>query len=118
MLVLALVVAVFAAGAVMAAVPTKTSMHASRAVRVAGPTIILGTKDFTEEFVLGELYKQSLQAKGFTVKYKPNIGATEIIDTALTSGKINMYPEYIGEIVQTVFNQKKLPSTARGWWLL
>jgi osmoprotectant transport system substrate-binding protein len=84
----------------------------------AGPTIILGTKDFTEEFVLGQLYKQALEAKGFNVDYKENIGSTEVIDTALTSGKINMYPEYVGEIVQTVFHQKKLPKTARAWWAL
>jgi osmoprotectant transport system substrate-binding protein len=91
---------------------------AGRKATAANPTIILGTKDFTEEFVLGELYRQALVAKGFNVTYKPNIGSTEIIDTALTSGKINMYPEYIGEIVQTVFHQKTLPKTARGWWTL
>ncbi len=84
----------------------------------AAGTIILGTKDFTEEYVLGELYKQALESKGFKVQYKPNIGATEIIFTALTSGKITMYPEYIGEIVQTAFHQTKLPPSARGWWAL
>jgi osmoprotectant transport system substrate-binding protein len=84
----------------------------------AKPTITLGTKDFTEEFVLGQLYKQALEAKGFKVSYKENIGSTEIINTALTSGKINAYPEYVGEVVQTVFHQTKLPPTARGWWLL
>ena len=46
----------------------------------AGPTVILGTKNFGEEFILGQLYKQALQAKGFTVKYKENIGSTELID--------------------------------------
>jgi osmoprotectant transport system substrate-binding protein len=82
------------------------------------PTISLGTKDFTEEFVLGQLYKQALEAKGYKVDYHENIGSTEIIDTALTSGKINAYPEYIGEIDQTVFKKTKLPKTARGWWTL
>jgi osmoprotectant transport system substrate-binding protein len=85
----------------------------------AGPTITLGTKDFTEEFVLGQLYKQALEAKGFKVGYKENIGSTEIIQTALHSGKINMYPEYVGEIVQTAYHRdKNLPTTARGWWAL
>lgn len=84
----------------------------------AAPTIILGTKDFTEEFVLGQLYKQALEAKGFKVTYKENIGGTEIIKTALLSGKINMYPEYVGEIDQTFYHETKLPKTGHGWWLL
>src|SRR6266542_604305 len=81
-------------------------------------TIILGTKDFTEEYVLGQLYKQALEAKGIQVTYKENIGSTEIIQTALRSGKINAYPEYVGEIVQTAYHEKKLPKTAKGWWQL
>ena len=82
-------------------------------------TIKLGTKDFTEEFVLGQLYKQALEAKGVNVDYKENIGSTEVIQTALRSGKINAYPEYVGEIVQTAYHRtKRLPKTAHGWWLL
>ena len=80
--------------------------------------IVLGTKDFTEEYVLGQLYKQALEAKGVDVTYKENIGSTEVIQTALRSGKINAYPEYVGEIVQTAYHQKKLPKTAHGWWTL
>src|ERR1700704_1979314 len=84
----------------------------------AGATVIVGSKNFTEEYILGELYSQALKAKGFSVTYKQSIGATEVIDTALTSGKINVYPEYVGEIDQTVFHQKTLPNTAHGWWTL
>ena len=60
------------------------------------PPITIGTKDFTEEFVLGELYKQALQAKGYTVNLKRNIGPTEITDKGLTSKQIDAYPEYTG----------------------
>ena len=82
-------------------------------------TISLGTKDFTEEFVLGQLYKQALEAKGIKVDYHENIGSTEIIQTALRSGKINAYPEYVGEIVQTAYHKTTgLPKTAHGWWAL
>ena len=102
----------FALAAIVAAAAFAGPARQSKA------TIILGTKDFTEEFVLGQLYKQALEAKGYKVSYKENIGSTEIINTALTSGKINAYPEYIGEVVQTVFHQTTLPPTARGWWLL
>jgi osmoprotectant transport system substrate-binding protein len=65
-------------------------------------TLTLGTKDFTEEFILGQLYRQALEAKGYKVNYKENIGATEIVDKALTSGQIDAYPEYTGESAATV----------------
>src|ERR671934_411295 len=78
------------------------------------PAVTIGTKDFTEEFVLGELYKGALQAKGYKVNLKSNIGATEITDKALTSGKIDAYPEYTGETVATTFGKNILtPSAAK-----
>jgi osmoprotectant transport system substrate-binding protein len=67
-----------------------------------GKSITLGTKNFTEEFVVGALYQLALQAKGYKVVYKPNIGATEVVDKALTSGQIDAYPEYTGESAVTV----------------
>jgi osmoprotectant transport system substrate-binding protein len=83
-----------------------------------GPTIIIGTKNFPEEFILGQLYKQALEAKGFHVSYKENIGSTELIQTSLTSGKINFYPEYTGVIVQDVFHHTNSPKTASATWAL
>jgi osmoprotectant transport system substrate-binding protein len=76
------------------------------------PTIVLGTKNFTEQYVLGELYRQALEAKGFTVELKSDIGSTEIIDTSLTSGQINMYPEYTGTSLTVVFGQEGSKETA------
>ncbi len=84
----------------------------ANAQRSMGPTIILGTKNFGEEYILGQLYKQALEAKGFHVSYKENIGATEIVHAALTSGKINMYPEYTGVVVQVVYHHTSSPATA------
>jgi osmoprotectant transport system substrate-binding protein len=78
----------------------------------ASERIVLGTKDFTEQFVLGELYKQALEAKGFTVELKSNIGSTEIIDRALTSDEINMYPEYTGTSLTVVFGEDTAADTA------
>ena len=80
--------------------------------RSAQPTIKLGTKDFSEEFVLGQLYKQALEAKGYKVDYHENVGSTEVIDTALTSGKINVYPEYTGTILSVVFHKTTVPKSA------
>lgn len=71
------------------------------------PAVTLGTKNFTEQFVLGELYKQALEARGFTVNLKENIGSTEIADRALRNGQIDMYPEYIGIFNSTVAGDTK-----------
>jgi osmoprotectant transport system substrate-binding protein len=79
---------------------------------VGKPPITIGTKDFTEEFVLGNLYKEALQAQGYKVNLKQNIGATEITDRALTSGQIDAYPEYTGETLATVFSKNILPKSA------
>src|SRR5512134_3456832 len=76
------------------------------------PTVVLGTKNFTEQYILGELYKQALEAKGFEVQLKSNIGSTEIIDSALTSGEINMYPEYTGTALTVVFGREGSAPTA------
>ncbi|MGH3253133.1 MAG: glycine betaine ABC transporter substrate-binding protein [Trebonia sp.] len=75
---------------------------ASAAAQGAGkPTIILGDKNFDEEYVLGDLYAQAFAAKGYKVELKPNIGGSELIDQVFQSGKINAYPEYVGEIVSS-----------------
>src|SRR4051812_47372299 len=91
---------------------------AGRETAATTPTVVLGTKNFSEEYILGQLYKQALEAKGFTVSYKENIGSTEIIDTALTSGKINVYPEYTGVIVQVVFHHALSAKTAQATYAL
>jgi osmoprotectant transport system substrate-binding protein len=90
----------------------------ARPAQSAGTTVVLGTKNFGEEYILGQLYKQALEAKGFKVTYKENIGSTELVQSALTSGKINMYPEYTGVIVQVVFHRANSPKTAAGTYKL
>jgi osmoprotectant transport system substrate-binding protein len=74
--------------------------------------IIVGTKNFPEQYVLGQLYKQALEAQGFSVKYKENIASTELIDAALRSGKVTLYPEYTGIMLSVTFKRKSLPKTA------
>src|ERR687890_676000 len=73
------------------------------------PAVTLATKNFTEQYVLGQLYAQALRAKGFTVVLKENVGSSEIVDRALGDGVIDMYPEYIGVIAQELARAKKRP---------
>ena len=90
---------------------TSTSASSSGQPGKGKPAVTLGTKDFTEEFVLGELYKQALEAKGYKVNLKKNIGSTEIIDKALTSGQIDGYPEYLGVSVAVVAGKDIIPKS-------
>ncbi len=61
-----------------------------------GPTITVGSKNFTEQFILGELYAQTLEANGFTAQRQLNLGSEQIADQALQDGEIDFYPEYTG----------------------
>ena len=103
--------AVKAAFAVALAIPIVLGGTAN-AKTTATPTIVVGTKNFTEAFVLGQLYKQALEAKGYKVNYKENIGSSELLDTALTSGKVNFAPEYTGILALNLARVKPAPKTA------
>jgi osmoprotectant transport system substrate-binding protein len=59
------------------------------------PQVTIGDKNFTEQFVLGELYYEALKAQGFSVLLNRNIGPTEVTLQALADGQLAMYPEYI-----------------------
>lgn len=78
----------------------------------AKPTIVVGNKNFTEEFILGQLYGQALAAKGFPVRYAGSLGSSELADTAITTGKINLLPEYTGVIVLDIAKEKSPKSAA------
>ncbi len=66
------------------------------------PQITLGDKNFTEQFVLGELYKQALEAQGYDVFLNRNIGPTEVSLPAVESGRVDIYPEYLATWDRTV----------------
>ncbi len=59
------------------------------------PVVTIGDKNFTEQFILGELYAEALTAQGYSVSLNPNIGPTEVTTQALQSGRLDMYPEYL-----------------------
>ena len=80
--------------------------------------IIVGSKNFPEQYVLGQLYRQALIAKGFKVQYKENIGSTELIDASLRSGQITIYPEYTGTMLSVTFKRKSVPKTAAATYKL
>lgn len=84
--------------AAAAAVLTTTSLQSAD----AADAIKIGSKNFTEQYILAEMYAKLLENAGFTVERKINLGGTLIAQQALTSGAIDMYPEYTGTALSAV----------------
>ncbi len=69
-------------------------------------TIAVGSKNFTEQYVLGEIYAQTLEALGYNVRRRLNLGSEQVAYKALKGGSIAMYPEYTGTALTSFFNVK------------
>jgi osmoprotectant transport system substrate-binding protein len=93
----------------MLALITMFSMIACNAGSGAGGAIRVGSKDFTEQFILGEMYALVLENQGFKVQRKLNLGGTPVAQAALESGQIDLYPEYTGTGLLTIL---KLPASS------
>jgi len=95
------------------AATSSTATVAASGPGVGKPAVTIGDKNFAEENILGQLYAQALEAKGFKVTLKENVGSSEIIYKALTSGQIEMYPEYTGTLLSAIAEQTKEPASAQ-----
>ena len=71
----------------------------------AGP-VVVGSKRFTESYVLGEVVRQQLLQAGIAATHKPGLGNTAILEQALTSGAVDVYPEYTGTIVRELLKRE------------
>ncbi|MGW5366529.1 ABC transporter substrate-binding protein [Actinopolymorpha pittospori] len=74
-------------------------------------TVVVGSADFPESTLIGEIYAGALQAKGVKVEKKFGIGAREIYLKALEDGSIDLIPEYTGNLLQA-FDPKTTASTS------
>jgi glycine betaine/choline ABC-type transport system substrate-binding protein len=66
----------------------------------------VGSKNFTEQFILGEIYTQALQAAGYKVKKDLNLGSELVAYKALRQGEVDAYPEYTGTSLTSFFKVK------------
>jgi len=71
-----------------------------------GKTITVGSKNFAEQYILGEIYAQALEAAGFTVEKQLDLGSEQIAFKALKSGRIDAYPEYTGTALTSFYKVK------------
>jgi osmoprotectant transport system permease protein len=82
-------------------------MHALAAT--GAPTVV-GSKRFTESYILGELVRQTLVNAGVPSEHKQGLGNTGILEQALASGAVDVYPEYTGTIVRELLKKEGNPS--------
>lgn len=76
-------------------------------VALPAKTIVVGSKKFTESYVLGEIAKTVLERAHFTVEERAGMGGTIILWQALNGGQIDVYPEYTGTIGEEILKTKQ-----------
>ena len=103
----ALAVAAALAALVAACSSTDSGNGGSGGSAANNVTVKLGSNDFTEQFILGEIYRQGLEKAGYTVQYQKGLGSREVVFPALESGQLDMYVEYAGSALQIL--AKKAP---------
>jgi glycine betaine/choline ABC-type transport system substrate-binding protein len=69
-----------------------------------GVQITVGSKNFTEQFILGEIYAQALEAAGYDVSKDLNLGSEQVALRALEDGEISGYPEYTSTALTSFFD--------------
>src|SRR5437773_8837116 len=72
--------------------------------------VVIGSKKFTESYVLGEIAKRTLINAGILAEHRQGMGGTIILWQALRGGQIDTYPEYTGTITQEILKRDDAPS--------
>jgi glycine betaine/choline ABC-type transport system substrate-binding protein len=72
----------------------------------ASKSLTIGTKNFPEQYILGEIYTQALQAAGYKVKNKGSLGSEVVAFKALKQGEVDAYPEYTGTALTSFYKVK------------
>jgi osmoprotectant transport system permease protein len=77
---------------------------------LAAKPVVVGSKRFTESYVLGEIVRQTLQADGIDAEHRQGLGNTGILEQALAAGSVDVYPEYTGTIVRELLKRPQAPA--------
>ena len=85
-----------------------TATATATATTVARPDVIVGSTNFYEQITLGELYSQILEANGYKVTRKFNLGNREIVEPAIESGQIDVDAEYLATLLAFVDKDGKV----------
>lgn len=91
--------------ALVAAIAAAVLLFALRGAGTSTTTVVIGSKNFTEQVLLGELIAQTLEADHVPVIRKLNLGGTFVCDRALRTGDLDLYVEYSGTALTAIFHQ-------------
>src|SRR5437763_13866540 len=69
-------------------------------------TIVVGSKNFTESVLLGEIVAQRLEKAGCSVERKLDLGGTLVCDRAVAAGGLDVYPEYSGTALAAILHER------------
>ena len=72
----------------------------------------IGSKNFSEQVLLGEIAAQALEAKGIAVDRKLNLGGTFVCHSAVKAGELDLYPEYTGTAFTAILGEKPVSDPA------
>jgi osmoprotectant transport system permease protein len=78
------------------------------ALLIAAGPVRVGSKQFTESVILGEIVRQALERDGFPAVHERELGGTRVVFEALANGQIDVYPEYTGTIAQELLPGRPL----------
>jgi glycine betaine/choline ABC-type transport system substrate-binding protein len=92
------------AGEILASEKAANRIHQVQGA--SGVSLKVGSKNFTEQYILGEIYTQALQAAGYKVSKDLDLGSELIAYEALRQGEIDAYPEYTGTSLTSFFKVK------------
>lgn len=67
------------------------------------PSVVVGSKKFTENVILGEIAAQLARYTGIEAKHRDGLGGTRVLWNALLAGDLDVYPEYTGTLLQEIF---------------
>src|SRR5947208_4810541 len=76
------------------------------------PPIVVGSKNFTESVILGEMLAQKLESAGCTVDRRLNLGGTLVCDAAIASGSLDSYVEYSGTALTAILHRPAIKDRA------
>jgi osmoprotectant transport system substrate-binding protein/osmoprotectant transport system permease protein len=70
-----------------------------------GRSVVIGSKNFTEQVILGEIVSQLLEGRGFEVQRKLNLGGTNLCHQGVLAGELDAYVEYTGTALADILRQ-------------
>lgn len=91
---------VLAGGAVaFLAGPALAGQRSAAVPKTALPTIVIGSTNFSEQYIVADLYGDVLKAAGYKVQVRPNLGTRQAVVPALEKGALDLEPDYAGTLL-------------------